>query len=228
MRIDILTIFPEVVNSYMSSSIMNRARDKGALEFYAHDLRNWTDDFHRTVDDAPYGGGQGMVMMPEPLFKAIEAISALDGRCPYIVFTTPAGRVFKQQFAQEFSTHERILFVCGRYEGIDQRVIDHFADDEISIGDYVLTGGELAALTVSDAVVRLLPEVLGNELSSVEESFSEGLLEYPQYTRPAEFRGYEVPPVLLSGNHGEVAKWRAEQSYNRTQTRRPDLLENDE
>lgn len=224
MRIDILSIFPEVVTSYMSSSIMSRARDKGALEFYAFDLRDWTSDFHRTVDDAPYGGGQGMVMMPQPLFAALEEIIALDERKPHIIFLTPSGEVFNQEMALNLSTYERLLFVCGRYEGIDERVIEHFADQQISIGDYVLTGGELAALVVSDAVVRLLPDVLGNELSNVEESFSEGLLEHPHYTRPAEFRGLEVPSVLLSGNHAEIKKWRETESYNRTMARRPDLL----
>lgn len=203
---------------------MNRARDKGALEFFSHDLRDWTTDFHRTVDDAPYGGGQGMVMMPDPLFRAIEDISDMDSTEPHIVFVTPVGRVFNQQLAHELTSYERLLFVCGRYEGIDERVIETFADEQISIGDYVLTGGELAALVISDAVVRLLPEVLGNEMSHVEESFSEGLLEHPHYTRPASFRGLDVPPVLLSGNHGQINTWRKEQSYNRTVERRPDLL----
>lgn len=204
---------------------MNRARDKGALEFFSHDLRDWTTDFHRTVDDAPYGGGQGMVMMPEPLFKAIEDICDMDLRKPYIIFVTPVGRVFKQQIAQDLTSRERILFVCGRYEGIDERVIETFADEQISIGDYVLTGGELAALVISDAVVRLLPEVLGNEMSHMEESFSEGLLEHPHYTRPASFRSLDVPAVLLSGNHGQIDTWRKEQSYNRTIERRPELLD---
>lgn len=226
MRVDVLTLFPEMFEVPMRTSMMGIAAEKGALEFYAHNLRDWTYDFHRTVDDSPYGGGQGMVMMPEPLFEAIEAIQLMDERKAHIIFLTPAGNTFKQADAHRLTKHERILFVCGRYEGFDERVVEHFADEEISIGDYVLTGGELGAMVVTDAIVRLLPDVLGNEMSNVEESFSENLLEHPQYTRPANFRGMEVPPVLLSGNHAKIDAWRREQSYNRTLERRPDLLKN--
>lgn len=224
MRVDVLTIFPEMFDGPMSASILGIAREKGALELFVHDLRDWTTDNHRTVDDAPYGGGQGMVMMPGPLFSALRDIIVLDQRKPRCLFMTPAGTPFAQRDAVRFSEEERLLFVCGRYEGIDERVIEEFADEEISIGDYVLTGGELPAMVIIDSVTRLLEDVLGNEMSAVEESFSEGLLEHPQYTRPAEFEGRAVPDVLISGNHQKIAQWRAEQSYNRTIERRPDLL----
>lgn len=224
MRVDILTIFPDMFEAPMSASIMGIAREKGALELFVHNLRDWTSDNHKTVDDAPYGGGQGMVMMPGPLFSALRDIIALDERKPYCLVMTPSGTPFSQSDAVRFSHVERLLFVCGRYEGIDERVIQEFADEEVSIGDYVLTGGELPAMVIIDAVTRLLDDVLGNEMSAVEESFSDGLLEHPHYTRPAVFEGKAVPPVLLSGNHQEIARWRSEQSYNRTIERRPDLL----
>lgn len=205
------------------------ARQKGALEFFAHDLRTWTHDFHRTVDDSPYGGGQGMVMKPAPLFEGVEAVAALDERKPIVIFFTPTGRTFTQDMAEELACQERLLMVCGRYEGFDQRPVDALADIELSIGDYVLTGGELPAMMVTDAVTRLLPGVLGDEMSAVDESFSSGLLEYPQYTRPALYRDMPVPEILLSGNHGAVDVWRHEQAMKRTRKRRPDLLkENDE
>lgn len=202
------------------------AQEKGALEFHAHDLRTWTYDFHRTVDDAPYGGGQGMVMKPGPLFEGIEAIKEeMAPLKPTVIFFTPTGKTFNQKMAEELATHEGLLMVCGRYEGFDQRAVDKLADVELSVGDYVLTGGELPAMVVADAITRLQPGVLGDEMSAVDESFSSGLLEYPQYTRPADFRGLKVPDVLLSGNHGAVDAWRAEQALKRTQERRPDLLE---
>lgn len=224
MRVDVLTIFPEMFNETMSTSMMGIAREKGALDLFVHDLRDWTTDNHRTVDDSPYGGGQGMVMMPGPLFAALRDIIEQDHRAPRILFMTPSGTPFVQSDATRLSGQERLLFVCGRYEGIDERVLEEFADEEISIGDYVLTGGELPAMVIIDAVTRLLDDVLGNEMSAVEESFTEGLLEHPHYTRPAVFENRAVPDVLISGNHKKIAEWRAEQSYNRTLTRRPDLL----
>lgn len=224
MRVDVITIFPEMFRDPMSSSMLGIAREQGALEFFTHDLRDWTHDRHRTVDDYPYGGGQGMVMKADTILNAIDTVTALDPRVPVVIFTSPAGRRFDQALAVELSHVERILFVCGRYEGIDERAYSA-ADLEISIGDYVLTGGELAAMVVVDAVTRLIPGVLGHELSAVDETFSSGLLEYPQYTRPATVRGMDVPEVLLSGNHGKIAEWRLEQSRLRTEQRRPDLLE---
>lgn len=223
MRVDVITLFPEMFDSVMGASMLGIAREQGALEFFVHDLRDWTHDRHRTADDYPYGGGQGMVMKAEPILDAIDAVGALDPRVPTTIFTSPAGERFSQSRAADLSTHERLLFVCGRYEGIDERAFAA-ADLEISIGDYVLTGGELAAMVVVDAVTRLIPGVLGHELSAVDETFADGLLEYPQYTRPATVRGMVVPEVLLGGNHAKIAEWRAEQSRLRTQQRRPDLL----
>ena len=226
MRIDVLSIFPAMFEGVVNESILKIAQEKEAFEFHAHDLRDWTSDFHRTVDDSPYGGGAGMVMKVEPLIDAIEAITAMDARKPHVVFMAPVGRTFSQSIATEYTKFERILLVCGRYEGFDERALD-WADDRLSIGDYVLAGGELPAMVVIEAVVRLLPEVLGNSMSIVEESFSpsnEGLLEHPQYTRPAEFRGRQVPEVLLSGNHAEIEKWRKVKSVERTKQQRPDLL----
>lgn len=211
----------------MSASMLGIARQKGALEFFAHDLRTWTHDFHRTVDDSPYGGGQGMVMKPAPLFEGVEAVTALDERKPTVIFFTPTGRTFTQDMAEELAGKERLLMVCGRYEGFDQRPVDALADIELSIGDFVLTGGELPAMMVTDAVTRLLPGVLGDEMSAVDESFSSGLLEYPQYTRPALYRDMSVPDILLSGNHGAIDAWRHEQAMERTRVRRPDLLKDD-
>lgn len=224
MRVDVLTLFPDMFSAPMSASMLGIARQKGALEFFAHDLRTWTHDFHRTVDDSPYGGGQGMVMKPAPLFEGVEAVAALDERKPTVIFFTPTGRTFTQDLAEELACQERLLMVCGRYEGFDQRPVDALADIELSIGDYVLTGGELPAMMVTDAVTRLLPGVLGDEMSAVDESFSSGLLEYPQYTRPALYRDMPVPEILLSGNHGAVDVWRHEQAMKRTRKRRPDLL----
>ncbi|MBF0920653.1 MAG: tRNA (guanosine(37)-N1)-methyltransferase TrmD [Atopobium sp.] len=225
MRLETLSVFPEVFSPYLHASIMGRAQKANIFEFYAHDLRDWTHDRHRTVDDAPFGGGQGMLMKPAPIFEAVREISGQADAKPHVVFFSPVGRPYSQAIAQELAQKERILFVCGRYEGMDERVYE-LADDVISLGDYVLTGGELPALTVIDSVVRLLPGALGDEMSSQDESFSDdGLLEYAQYTRPANFEGREVPSVLLSGDHGAVAVWRRQSALARTRAWRPDLLE---
>lgn len=224
MRFDAISVIPQVFEGYLSSSILGRAQKRGIFEFYAHDLRMWTHDRHRTVDDAPFGGGQGMLMKPEPIFEAVEAVSGLCQEQPHVVFFSPCGAPFTQATAQRLARKERLLFVCGRYEGMDERVYT-LADEVISLGDYVLTGGELAALAVTDTVVRLLPGALGDEMSAQDESFSDGLLEYAQYTRPAEFRGMRAPDVLLSGDHGAVARWRRQNALERTVQWRPDLLE---
>jgi tRNA (guanine37-N1)-methyltransferase len=221
MRIDILTLFPEVCRAPLNESMMKRAQTSGALDLRIHNLRDWTTDKHRIVDDAPFGGGQGMVMKPEPIFAAVES---LQGDSSKVLLMTPQGRKFTQAIAAELSAESHLIFVCGHYEGIDHRVTEHLADDEISIGDYVLTNGAIAATVVVDAIARLLPGVLGHELSAAEESFAGGLLEGPQYTRPSDFRGWKVPEVLLSGNHAEIASWRKEQALKRTQQNRPDLL----
>lgn len=223
MRVDVITIFPEMFEPAMSTSVLGTAREKGLLEFYAHDLRNWTHDRHRTTDDAPYGGGPGMVMKPEPLFDAVEAVGGLSALSGPVVFFTPTGRRLDQKLVRDLSAEERLVMVCGRYEGFDERVYA-LADMELSIGDFVLTGGELPAMMLTDAVTRLQPGVLGDDGSSVEESFSDGLLEYPHYTRPASFRDLSVPEVLRSGDHRAIAKWRREQSITRTARVRPDLL----
>ena len=223
MIVETLSVFPDMFESPMSLSIMGRARKKGILDFCAYDLRNWTHDRHRTTDDEPYGGGQGLLMTCPPIFEAIDDIPS-EGPKPTIIFFAPAGDVFDEAVATELSTCERLLMVCGRYEGIDERAFT-LADRVLSLGDYVLTGGELPAMIVTDAVVRLLPGVLGDEGSAVEESFSEGLLEFPQYTRPATYRGMEVPPVLLSGDHGAVAAWRRRAAIEKTAKLRPDLIE---
>ncbi|MBE6465359.1 tRNA (guanosine(37)-N1)-methyltransferase TrmD [Denitrobacterium detoxificans] len=223
MIVDTLSTFPGMYDSVMGTSMMRIAQEKGALEFHAHDLRDWTHDRHRTTDDEPYGGGQGLVMKCEPIFEAYDSIVSV-GPKPYTLFLTPTGEPFNQGLAQELSEKPRLLFVCGHYEGIDERAYS-LADRCISLGDYVLTSGELASMVVIDAVARLLPGVLGDEGSAVDESFYDGLLEYPQYTRPATFRGMEVPPVLLSGNHAAIDRWRREQSIERTARLRPDLIE---
>lgn len=223
MIVDVITIFPDMFEAPMSMSIVGIAREKGALELRVHDLRRYTHDRHRTTDDYPYGGGQGMVMKPEPIFEALDDIAGTNATRPTVVFFTPAGRVFDQSVAQELSAHDHLVLVCGRYEGFDERALG-LADMELSIGDYVLTGGELPAMVVVDAVTRLLPGVLGHENSAVDESFAGGLLEYPQYTRPATYRGHDVPDVLRSGDHGAVARWRRRQAVIKTATVRPDLL----
>ncbi len=225
MRIDILTLFPEVCRAPLSESMMKRAQERGALDLRIHNLRDWTTDKHHVVDDAPFGGGQGMVMKAEPIFAAVEELkSRSENRESRIVLMSPAGRRFDQRAAAEFSKELHLIIICGHYEGVDHRVIEHLVDAEISIGDYVLTNGAIAAVVFVDAVVRLLPGVLGDEQSAVDDSFSGGLLEGPQYTRPSDFRGWKVPDVLLSGNHGEIAKWRKEQGRQRTRKNRPDLL----
>ncbi len=222
MRIDILTLFPEICRAPLSESMMKRAQECGALELHIHNIRDWATDKHRIVDDAPFGGGQGMVMKPEPIFAAVESLRRDNTT---VVLMTPQGRPFTQSVARRFSAREHLIVICGHYEGVDQRVIDHLVHEEISIGDYVLTNGAIAAVVVVDAVVRLLPGVLGHEDSAADDSFSEGILEGPQYTRPAEFRGWKVPDVLLSGNHAQIAAWRQEQARLRTKKQRPDLLE---
>ena len=229
MRIDIVSIFPDYL-APLELSLPGKARDKGLLDLHVHDLREWTHDRHRTTDDSPYGGGAGMVMKPEPWGEALDALvsTGSTGDRSTIVFTTPSGEPFTQTLARELSTHEHLVFACGRYEGIDQRVIDHAATiatvREISIGDYVLNGGEVAALAITEAVIRLLPGFMGNPDSLVEESHEDGLLEYPVYTKPASWRGLDVPDVLLSGDHGRIAAWRHDQAVRRTAARRPDLL----
>ena len=220
-RIDIFTIFPDLVETMASASIIGRSRSAGTLDVRVHDLRMAATDRHRSVDDAPFGGGAGMVMMPQPLFDAVEAVEP-----PRPLFClSPAGRRFDQVMASELASGAGFSLLCGRYEGVDERVCQHLADDELSVGDVVLAGGEAAALVVLEAVGRCVPGVLGNEASAADESFSDGLLEYPQYTRPAEFRGWSVPDVLLSGDHRRVARWRRAQSLARTIERRPDLIE---
>jgi tRNA (guanine37-N1)-methyltransferase len=238
MRIDILTLFPDVCRAPLSESMMKRAQESGVLSLSIHNLRDWTTDKHHVVDDAPFGGGQGMVMKPEPIFRAVEELRGegektpnaerptpnVELQRPKIVLMSPTGRRFDQQMATEFSRESHLIIICGHYEGVDHRVIEHLVDAEISIGDYVLTNGAIAAVVFVDAIVRLLPGVLGHEQSATDDSFSGGLLEGPQYTRPADFRGWKVPNVLLSGNHAQIAQWRKEQARQRTQKNRPDLL----
>jgi tRNA (guanine37-N1)-methyltransferase len=221
MRIDVLTLFPAMFAGPLDESIVKRARDTGLLELALHNLRTYTHDRHRTVDDRPFGGGPGMLLKPEPLFEAVESLAGPGTR---VVLLSPAGRKFTQAIAAEMAGEGHLLLISGHYEGFDERVREELADDELSIGDYVLTNGALPVMVIIDAVTRLLPGALGDEASAREESFSQGLLEYPQYTRPADFRGMKVPEVLLSGNHAEIARWRAEQARLRTKERRPDLL----
>jgi len=227
MRIDILTLFPQVFEAQFNTGIFKRAIDNGLVNINLVNIRDYTHDKHHTADDYPYGGGAGMVMKPEPIFEAVEAIKAgLDNedRLP-VILLTPQGRLFSHAIAKELSQYNHMILICGHYEGIDERVVEHLATDTISIGDYVLTGGEIPAMVVTDAVLRLIPGVLGSEESPLDDSHATGLLEYPQYTRPAEFRGWEVPEVLLSGNHAQIAKWRREQIIKRTLEKRPELLD---
>ena len=221
MRIDVLTIFPELVDHFASESLLGRARMAGLLDLHVHDLRAATTDAHRTVDDAPFGGGAGMVLKPEPIFATVEAV---DPPRPLFLLG-PGGRTFDQAMARELAGLGGFSLLCGRYEGIDERVHEHLVDGEVSVGDFVLNGGEVAAMVVVEAVGRLIPGVMGNAESAVDESFSHGLLEYPQYTRPAEFRGWEVPEVLRSGDHAKVARWRRAMALRRTIERRADLIE---
>jgi tRNA (guanine37-N1)-methyltransferase len=222
LRVDVMTLFPEAVANYAATSVLGRAAQRGVWELRLHDFRDATSDVHRSVDDTPFGGGAGMVLRAEPILASIE--SSPDISRPLIALT-PSGRVFSHAVARELSGLSGFTLLCGRYEGFDQRVLDLVVDDEISLGDFVLSGGELAALCVIEAVVRLLPGALGNDESSVEESFGEGLLEYPQYTKPAEVRGRRVPEILLSGDHAKIGRWRHAEALRRTQTRRPDLME---
>jgi len=244
MRIDIVTLFPEICRAPLNESMMKRAQEKGAVDIHIHNLRDWTTDKHHIVDDAPFGGGQGMVMKPEPIFAAVEDLRKQTSnsdesragaqrptfnfqlKTPKVILMSPTGRRFDQQMAAQLSQESHLIIVCGHYEGVDHRVIEHLIDMEISIGDYVLTNGAIAAAVLVDAIVRLLPGTLGDEQSAVDDSFSSehSALEAPQYTRPAEFRGWKVPEVLLSGNHAEIAKWRKEQAIKRTRENRPDLL----
>ena len=224
MKIDVLTLFPAMFAGPLDESIVMRARKSGLLELKIHQLRGWTHDRHRTVDDKPFGGGPGMLLKPEPIFEAVESLKREKTR---VILLSPAGRKFNQAIARELAQQEDLMLVTGQYEGFDERVREALADDELSIGDYVLTNGALPAMVVIDAVTRLLPGVLGDDESSRDESFSHGLLEYPQWTRPAEFRGMKVPDILVSGNHAEIEKWRREQAKLRTEKQRPDLLKPD-
>lgn len=222
MRIDILSLFPQIAAAALGESMMKRAQARSLAEIQSHNLRDWAADKHRTTDDMPYGGSQGMVMKCEPIFAAVEALRRPDSRT---VLMTPAGRRLDQRLAVHYSTASHLIVLCGHYEGVDQRVIDHLIDDEVSIGDYVLTNGAIAAVVFIDAIVRLIPGVLGDENSAPDDSFSSGLLEFPQYTRPVEFHGWRVPDVLLSGHHAEIAKWRRQQALEKTRRLRPDLLD---
>lgn len=222
MRIDILTLFPGMFDGPLAHGVVGRAIGRGLLEVSPLDIRQFATDRHRSVDDYPYGGGPGMVMMPGPIFAAVESLALPEGTP--VILMSPQGRVFSQQVARDLAAQPRLVLICGHYEGVDERVREHLVTDEISIGDYVLSGGEIPAMAVTDAVARLLPGAM-DEQSGLEESHASGLLEYPQYTRPASFRGWEVPPILLSGNNGEVAKWRRLQALRRTFERRPELLD---
>jgi tRNA (guanine37-N1)-methyltransferase len=221
MKIDVLTLFPAMFAGPLDESIIMRARKSGLLDLKIHQLRDWTHDRHKTVDDRPFGGGPGMLLKPEPIFEAVESLRRAETK---VILLSPSGRKFTQEIARELAQEKDLLLVTGHYEGFDERIRETLADDELSIGDYVLTNGALPAMVVIDAVARLLPGVLGDDASSTDESFSHGLLEYPQWTRPAEFRGMKVPEVLLNGNHAEIEKWRREQAKSRTKESRPDLL----
>lgn len=239
MKIEIITLFPEICRAPLSQSIMKRAQESGIVGIHIHNLRDWATDKHQIVDDSPFGGGPGMIMKPEPIFAAAEALEeshkincrnaniqepATGGRQSKIVLMSPAGRRLDQRLAQQLAQESHLIIISGHYEGVDHRVIEHLIDWEISIGDYVLTNGAIAAVVLTDAVVRLLPGALGHEHSAKDDSFSDGLLEAPQYTRPADFRGWKVPEILLSGNHAEIARWREKQAMERTHRNRPDLI----
>ena len=247
MQFEVFTLLPEVFPAYLESSILKRAAQRGLIDVHIHNIRDYTRDKHHTTDDTPYGGGGGMVMKPEPVFEAVESVLGLEPsssgtNAPLsppepvpsslgapnipIILLTPQGRVLNQRIAEELSRHERIALLCGRYEGVDERIREHLVTDEISIGDYVLTGGELPAMILIDTVARLIPEVLGDPSGAQDDSHSMGLLEYPHYTKPSDFRGWKVPDILLSGDHGRVEKWRREQALTRTFHKRPDMLEN--
>jgi tRNA (guanine37-N1)-methyltransferase len=224
MKFHLLTIFPEFFDGPFRHGVVARAAQAGALEIHLHDLRNWTHDLHRTVDDRPFGGGEGMLLKADPIFSAVETIWPEKNPGQKVILLSAQGRPFTQKTARELALQNELLFICGRYEGVDERVAEHLADEELSIGDYVLSGGELAATVIIDSVARLLPGVLGNSDSSVNESFEEGILDCPQWTRPAEFRGWMTPEVLLGGNHAEIRKWRKEAAIAKTKRLRPDLL----
>jgi len=224
MRFDVFTLFPDVFKPYLDASILQRAQENNLVDVQLHNIRDWTTDRHHVCDDLPYGGGGGMVMKPEPIFTAVESVLGIPPSCP-VILLTPQGRVFNQSLAQELSQHLHLGLLCGRYEGIDERVREHLVTDEISIGDYVLSGGELPALVLIDAITRLIPGALGDPEGAWDDSHATGLLEYPHYTRPPEFRGWGVPEILLSGDHARIAKWRRQQALLRTRQRRPDLLQ---
>lgn len=224
MRIDILTLFPEMFTGVFNSSILKLAQEKGAVTYNLVNFRDFSENKHKKVDDYPYGGGAGMVLMPQPIFSAVESIVDATKSNPRIILLCPQGERYTQKKAEQLAKEEHLILICGHYEGYDERIREHLVTDEISIGDYVLTGGELGAMVICDSVTRLLPNVLGNKTSAVTDSFSTGLLEYPHYTRPANFRGMKVPDVLLSGHHENIEKWRKEQAIKRTKERRPDLL----
>ncbi|MED4452878.1 tRNA (guanosine(37)-N1)-methyltransferase TrmD [Metabacillus fastidiosus] len=226
MRIDFLTLFPAMFEGVLGQSILKKAQEKNAVHFNVINFREYADDKHQNVDDYPYGGGAGMVLKPQPIFDAVEAIKKESETKPRIILVCPQGATYTQKKAEELAKEEHLLFICGHYEGYDDRIREHLVTDEISIGDFVLTGGELPSMVIADSVVRLLPDVLGNEDSPVLDSFSSGLLEHPHYTRPADFRGMKVPDVLLSGNHKFIDEWREKESLRRTAERRPDLLNN--
>ena len=233
MQFEVFTLLPEVFPPYLESSILKRAAQRGLIDVRVHNIRDYTHDKHHVTDDTPYGGGGGMVMKPEPIFEAVESVLGLAPHLPPlepasntpIILLTPQGRVFNQRIAEELSGHKRIALLCGRYEGVDERVREHLVTDEISVGDYVLTGGELPAMMIIDAVSRLIPGVLGDPTGAEDDSHSMGLLEYPHYTKPPEFRGWKVPEILLSGDHAKIEKWRREQALTRTFNKRPDMLE---
>jgi len=229
LNIDIITIFPDYFREIVDHGILRRARAARLVDLKAHDLRNWTSDKHHVVDDRPFGGGDGMVLKPEPIFSAVESLTGCSRREEFppetrVILLSPQGRVFSQAIAQDFASAKRIVLLCGRYEGVDERVAEALVTDEISIGDYVLSGGEPAAMVVVDSVVRLLPGALGSDTSAVFESFSEGILDYPHYTRPTDFEGMKVPDVLLGGNHAEIERWRRDAALKKTRRNRPDLL----
>jgi tRNA (guanine37-N1)-methyltransferase len=225
MQFEVFTLLPEVFPPYLESSILQRARQRGLIDVRIHNIRDYTHDRHHTTDDTPYGGGGGMVMKPEPVFEAVETVLGPQPISVPLILLTPQGRVFTQRLAEELSRHERIALLCGRYEGVDERIREHLVTDEISVGDYVLTGGELPALLIVDAISRLIPGVLGDPTGAQDDSHSMGLLEYPHYTKPSEFRGWKVPDVLLSGDHGKIETWRREQALIRTFKKRPDMIE---
>lgn len=227
MHFDVFTLFPGVIQTYLESSILQRAQENKLISVALHNIRDWTHDRHHVTDDAPYGGGGGMVMKVEPIFTAVESVLGTPPACP-LIYLSPQGRPFTMAIAMELAAQPRLGLLCGRYEGIDERVVEHLVSDQISIGDYVLTGGELPAMVLIDAISRFIPGVLGDPDGAHDDSFGNGLLEYPHYTRPEEFRGWRVPDVLLSGNHALIAKWRKEQSILRTKKQRPDLLDDKE